>query len=151
MCGPSAAAAFTLGSSVLSGIGAFGQGRAEAKALKQQAGLREQEAGRIRSLGAIEAQQVERRNRRALGQQLVDFAAAGIDPTFGTPLDVAFDTAQQGELDVLEVTTRTAFNAEARQHEAASLRSRAKSAKQAGFFSGASRILKGVSAFSELR
>ena len=150
MCGPDAGAFVQLGASILSGAATAGAGAAQADSLRAEADLREQEAGRIRQLGLVQENQVRRRNRILLEQQRVDFVAAGLDPTFGTPLDVAFQSAEQGELDALAIRTDTNLRAEAREAEARFLDDKAGSVQTGGFLSGASKVLTGIGQFAAL-
>ena len=75
--------------SILGGVMAMQQAKGEAKFLK--------------ALGEIEAEDFRRETRRLLGEQLVAFAAAGVDPTVGTPLDVLGDTVAERELGALRI------------------------------------------------
>ncbi len=79
--------------SVAGGISAMQQGKAQAKALGQQ-------AERQKEAGELEAARKRREARFLQGAQAARFAKAGVDIT-GTPLQVMEETAKQQELDAM--------------------------------------------------
>lgn len=127
----------------VSAAGDFSQGQAVGDANDFNAQAREREAVRTTELGAIEEEKVRRRNRRSLSQQVADFGASGRDATGGTALALAFDSAQQGELDALSVRTDTILKSDKLRTEASLLRSQGDTARTQGKFSAAATILKG--------
>lgn len=48
-------------------------------------------------------EQSRRRSAMIMGKQQAQAAAAGLDTTTGTPLDIALDSAQQAELEALNI------------------------------------------------
>ena len=68
------------------------QGIAQERVLRRQA--RDEE-----KRGRFEASRVRRLSRRQRGTQLVGFAASGLDPGFGSSLDVLAETAEAFELE----------------------------------------------------
>ena len=93
-----------------------------------------------RQLGAIEASDHRRETRRLLARQQVAFAAAGVDPTLGTPLDVLADSVRERELAALRIRF-------ARETEAKQLISRGKQAFVEGAVGGTASLASSVASF----
>lgn len=115
------------------------QGKAEelnatatAAALEFNARMRDLEAAQTEELGAFELAEIRERNRLALSQQVVDFAAAGRDPTSGTSVAVAYQSAAAGEKDALKSRTSTVLQTQALRAESALLRTQAGDALRSG-------------------
>ena len=75
------------GAQVGTGISALGHARADARTLKD--------------IGRISAADVRRQGQRVVGAQRAAYGAAGVDPGFGTPLEVMRNTAEEIELEAL--------------------------------------------------
>jgi hypothetical protein len=70
--------------------------------------------------------------RGAIGSQRAGFAAANIDVSFGSAVDVQADAAFLGELDALTIRTNAAREAWGYQVQAADIRKRADVARREG-------------------
>ncbi len=101
------------------------------------------EADQLRRLGKIEAEDKRRETRRLLASQQVAFAASGVDPSVGTPLDVLGATVAEAELAALRIEF-------GRESEATSIRSRGRRALTQGITGSLGTILGGVSTFGKL-
>lgn len=101
------------------------------------------EASFRREVGKIEAADKRRDTRRLIASQQVAFAASGVDPSLGTPLDVLGDTVAEAELAAL----RLQFT---RDSEAASLKLRGSQALTQGITSGLGTILGAAAGFAGL-
>lgn len=74
-----------------------------AKAVQEQ---KDEEAAAAQSQAAFDEKQQRRRNALLIAKQNAIFAASGVDTTEGTPLFTAIDSAQQAELDALNIRTQ---------------------------------------------
>lgn len=106
-------------------------------AAKRQAAV---EAEFLRRLGVIEAGDVRRENRRRLASQQVAFAASGVDPGSGSPIDVLGDMAAELELAAL----RTQFS---RESSALALKRQGAQALFEGVVSGVGSIVSSATTF----
>ena len=86
---PLAMAAVSVATSVVGGIQANKDAKAESKHLKR--------------IGEIEAKDFRRETARLLASQQVAFAVAGVDASLGTPLDVLGDSVAERELQALRI------------------------------------------------
>jgi len=77
-------------------IGGIGQARQQERDTKA-------EAASIAAQTAIEQRQERDKTRRILGKQQAIAAASGLDPSSGTPLEIALDSAFQGEMNALNI------------------------------------------------
>ena len=96
------------------------------KAVQKQ---QEIEAQAERDVAAFEEKQARRRHALLLGKQQAIFAAAGVDPTMGTPLFMELDLVKQGEMDALNIRAFGARAANARLFESSIARFRAQNAR----------------------
>lgn len=108
MCNP---LLFTVGATLLSGaMSAKAEGEAGAdaeRAAKQNALIADAQAEQARQIGNIEETKVLRKMRQTLGAQRAGIAAANVDPSSGSALDLQLETAQLGS----EEATITRANA----------------------------------------
>lgn len=126
MCNPLALAVV---GTVVSAGGAIYQGRAaqaaatyNARVAEMNAKIAEKAAQDELERGAREEQRKRQEVAAIAAQQKAGMAAAGLDITYGTPLETLVDTAYAGEMDALTIRTnanRAAYN---REVEAANLR-----------------------------
>ncbi len=101
------------------------------------------EADQLRRLGRVEAEDQRRETRRLLASQQVAFAASGVDPSVGIPLDVLGASAAEAELAALRIQF-------GRESEATSIRQRGRRAQTQGITGALGTILGGVSTFGQL-
>lgn len=101
--------------------GALQKGKAESKSAKAASKLSEKEAAYQKWKTNWELKQLEDYTKQLIGKQKVGFAKAGIEPLYGSALDVLEDTILRSQLDAEVIKKGGAINVE-----------RAKS--QAGYF-----------------
>ncbi len=101
------------------------------------------EAAQLRRLGRVEAEDQRRETRRLLASQQAAFAASGVDPSVGTPLDVLGATVAEAELAALRIEF-------GRESEATSISRRGSRAQTQGITSGLGTILGGATMFGRL-
>jgi hypothetical protein len=109
----------------ISTYASYQQAEAQQSAAKTERKLREQEAQSASEAAAFAEAQSRRRSRLLQGKQFAMLAAAGIDPTEGSPLLAEMDTVRQGELEALNIRTQGARAASASTFEAQLAKSRA--------------------------
>jgi hypothetical protein len=155
---PSLATAATVGSSLISGVGALEQSRASAasagynaKVAAQNAKLATQNAAFAGSQGEQEAGTSEAATRAKVGATLANEGASGVDVNTGSSVNVRESEAKLGMLDALTIRSNAAKAAYGYQTQNASevaqanlLRSQQQSAQTGGYFSAGSDILGGV-------
>lgn len=125
-------------------VGSIVQGNAASAASKANARIAEQNAGiAMQQAGAREDQQ-RRGAAMELGRQAAAFSQSGVDPTSGSAMRVAADSAAQAELDALNLRYEGQMQAFGYTREAALERQRARYARNAGYFAAASSILGGA-------
>jgi|SRR6266850_6239850 len=103
--------------------------RAQSRQLENQARQREIEAQIAKENSMFEAGQARRRAVIALGKQSAIFAAAGIDPTSGSPLAMEVDQVKQMEMEALNIERGGVNTARSIQASAASTQFEANIAK----------------------
>lgn len=153
-----------IASTVVSTIGAYRGAQAEKQNAKYQAGVarnnaiyqRQAEERNLllaedaRKRGQMEEYRQRLKTRDVAAQQRSSLAAAGVDLSIGSPLDLIGDTFELGEMDALTVRNNAAR--EANQYENAAWSNRVGQSNytaQAGMFDAqASNISPGMSAFT---
>lgn len=85
---------------VIGGIASLAQGMAQSAAYKAQAKYNKRQAEIESDASIYQAQRIEEKGKRILGQQITGFARAGIVPLSGSAKDVAIDSMTQVNLDV---------------------------------------------------
>lgn len=109
---------------------------AQANAAEANAKIGEVQAQQAREIGGMEEQRVLRQMRRTLGAQRAGFAAANVDPSQGSALDIQLETAQEAKTDA-EIARANAmrqawgFDVEASQQRTAAKVVRREGAQQA--------------------
>ena len=104
----------TVGSTAIQfGAGMRNARAAEAEGKAEQAQARTEEA------------QSRRRSAMVMGKQRAIAAASGVDTTTGTPLEVALDSAEQAELEALNIRYTGKMRRYGREQEAAGYRGQA--------------------------
>lgn len=143
-----------------SAIGAYGQIQAgnaasaaanyQAQVATMNAGFAEKRAQDALMRGQEEEERVRREGGQLQGQQTAQMAAAGVDLSFGSPLDVLIDTSMGIELDAMRTRRNAALEAEDFDRQAWNYRADAgmsraegKNAKTAGYIGAAGSILSG--------
>lgn len=149
--------ALTVASLALTAYGQYQQGQAQkesekfnAQVSRNNAIIAERNAKAAKERGDAEADAKRRQIASVKGQQRAAFAASGVAIDEGTPLDILADTAELGELDVLNIKNnaeREAYNyrvqagdftAQAGLHDAS-----ARNASTAGLINAGTTVLTG--------
>jgi hypothetical protein len=98
--------------------GAKQEGQAQQKAFEYNAAINEQEAQAIETRTATEEEQKRRDYARLMGSQRAGYAAAGVDLSSGTPLDVLTEQAYQAEKDIINTRYTGAVEATSKRNQA---------------------------------
>lgn len=86
-------------------------GKAQQQAFEQQAQIDRAGAADAMAAGDRETERMLWRTRQALGQQRAAIGASGLDPTFGTPLEILGETAAFGQMEMADARMNAARNA----------------------------------------
>lgn len=121
-------------------VGAIRQGNAQAAAYRYQRDIAKQNATISRQQAASDVGDIRRAGRKALGGIRAAYGASGVTLE-GSPMDVLEASASQVELDVLRRSYAGELEAMGFKQEAAGYGMAATSARQAGYFQGASNLL----------
>ena len=146
-----------IASTLMSGVGMYQQGQAEAQAAGYQAQVDQQNAvlADRRAKDAIERGMQEQEKALREGTavrkgQEASFAAANIDTSYGSPLDVITSTAAEAQLQAATIRANAEREAEDYEQQGYNSRSsagmnraRAKNAKTAGMIGTAGTVLSG--------
>ena len=147
----------TIGSTIMGGVGAIQQGKAQAASARYSANVAEMNAKLsdraakdALERGKLEEQKQRQKTAGLMGQQQAAMAANGVDVTFGSPLDLLVDTATMGELDALTIRSNSyREERDIRQQganyrgQAAMNRAQASSANTGGYLNAAGTLLGG--------
>lgn len=139
MCEPTILLAAATG---LSAVGQIQAGAQQAKLAKYQAKVEEAHAQQATAIAASEEERIRREGRRVRQQQLAQLAAAGLDPTTGSPLLLAVEAAEETELAALDARFSGRLQADEAGRRAALSRAEGRIAKTQGYF-GAARTIAG--------
>ena len=147
----------TLASTLIGGMGAIQQGKAQEASAEYEARVNEKNA-RLAEFSARDAivrgnaEQKKQLNatQELRGRQRAAMASNNLDTSFGSALDASVDTAMLGELDALTIQSNTYreaydYKVEASNNENAAEMSRieGKNAKKASYLNAAGTILTG--------
>jgi hypothetical protein len=116
----------------ISAYAASEQAAASRQAAKEQEKHLKQQAQSEVDQAAYEERQFRKRLRVLMGKQSAEMASLGIDPSSGSPLLMALDTAKQAELEAINIRRTGARAASATEFEASMAKSRAASASREG-------------------
>lgn len=144
MCLVTVALIATVAAAGVTAYGQIQQGNAQAKAYKYNAQVEEENAAQAKSAAASQANQVDRDNRRKIAEAMAAYGASGVDPNWGSPLDVMSDLATEGELSKRLVLYQGDLDARASNQRATLDRMQAKSAQTAGYISAGATVLGAV-------
>lgn len=125
---------------VVAAVGAVRQGNAQAAAYRYQRDIAKQNATIARQQAASDVGDIRRAGRKALGGIRAAYGASGVTME-GSPTDVYEASASQVELDALRRSYSGELEAMGFKQEAAGYDMAATSARQAGYFSGATNLL----------
>lgn len=124
------------------------QYNAAEKSAKYNAKVNEQNAKTATEQSLYDAEQIRAKNKRVLGAQRAAYAASGVDPDSATSLDVAADTAQQGEMDALTAIYTGQMAATGHQSRARLNRMEAMQNRQTGNIAVAGSLLTSASNYA---
>lgn len=133
--------ALMVGGAALSGVGQIMTGVEQSKAAKMQAQMARQNADLALAQGAYQEQEIRRDVAGVLGGQQSYFASSGLDPTVGSPVVLAANTAAKGEVDALLTRYGAVRDATTYRVDAASYDRQAKQAMFSGIFGAATTML----------
>lgn len=138
-----ATTALLVGGTLLSAYEKYQTGQAEAAQLEQQAKVREMQAADARLRGQSEAGLSRIQTSTLVQEQKLDFAAAGVDVSVGTPTDVYANTRQMGALEAAIIENNAAREAWGFQVGAQTSRAGADSARYAGTLGATATLVGG--------
>lgn len=127
---------------IVGAIGALAQADAQSKAAQYNAQVAERNATAARAQAVSEGIDTVANNRRKLSSIRAAIGASGVDIA-GSPLDVIGDSAIEGSLDVARVKYKGEVRAAGYDANAQLSRMEASSAKTAGYFNAAGKLLGG--------
>ncbi|WP_026783152.1 hypothetical protein [Pleomorphomonas koreensis] len=133
--------ALMIGGALLSGAGQIMTGVENSKAAKMQAQMARQNADLALAQGAYQEQEIRRDVAGVLGGQQSYFASSGLDPTVGSPVVLAANTAAVGEVDALLTRYGAVRDATTYRVDAANYDRQAKQAMMSGIFGAATTML----------
>ena len=125
MCDPVTLTVLAVGSLVATAAGGIAQADAQRKAGSYQAQVANNQAKMVEDAARVAEQNEREKTAQTISTQRANYAAAGIDPNFGSPTDVQASTAITGELNALTIRTNAA-------NEAQGLREQGIAARQTG-------------------
>lgn len=137
-----AAAALILGTG-LSAYGAISQGQAKKTAYELEAGAKEAQAAQVELSARREIDLTERRYERTKAAQLVSFGKSGVQLS-GTPLMLMEQSAADAFDEINSIKQAAAYRKQTLGTEAGLSRFLGDEAEMAGYLSGTSSILTGV-------
>ncbi|EPG3452769.1 hypothetical protein R2980_002790 [Klebsiella oxytoca] len=131
----------TLGGSILSGVGAYQQGKSQTAQLRQQAGQLRTQANNVNASAQLEARGETDKARQAESTSLANAAASGANANSVSAINSRADIVQQGELNNLTTLWNGEQQANQLKNQANALDAQAKATKKAGTLGALSSIL----------
>ena len=101
----------SLAAGAFSAFGAYQQNQYQAQVAANNAQIAQNNAKAALAAGAVEEQNQRLLTEQRIGKVRANAGAAGVDPNFGSPLDLQSDTAKLGELDALTIRNNAARRA----------------------------------------
>ncbi len=135
-----------VGGAVFNAYGALKRGQAEAGQLEEQARIDEAAAVDAKIRGGIRAGVERIQTSQTIAEQTLHYAESSIDPTVGTPVQVAGASRAIGELKARDEEAQAAREAWGLEIKAKSARRSARAAREAGFLTALSSIIGGAGA-----
>lgn len=134
----------------ITALAQFNQGRQEAELFEFNAAVQRQQAESIRRSGELEAERQRRQARSFSAAQTASFAAAGIRPNVGSPLDVIINDAAELELDAKIIEYNTRLDVLNALVGADTSLLRAQQARSSAFITAGATLLSGIPSLSKL-
>lgn len=107
------------------GIGAIGSlmsGRSQQQAAGYSTSILEQRAGMTRDAAKLTEYKMRKNAKSIIGSQTADYAAAGVNPYSGSPIDVMVEDLANSELDIAIENYNSEVQARSFESEAAMTR-----------------------------
>ena len=150
--GFSAYAAYAaLAAAAIGGVASYQQGQYQAQVAENNAKIQQQNAKAAIEAGAVEEQNRRLQTAQQQGKIRAAIGASGVDPNFGSSLDLQSDAAKLGELDALTIRNNAARKAYGFQIQGLSDQATAtldRSASYASLLGGASSVGSKYQSFS---
>ena len=121
---------------VVQGVASHNSGDSNASASSAEGKMHMEQA-------KIEEEQSRRRSAMIMGKTQAVAAAAGLDTTFGSPLDIALDQAQQAELEALNIRYMGKMRKYAANQQAAAYQAQGQGGMFAGLLGAGGSFMKG--------
>ena len=144
MCLP-AAAALTMGGSLISGMGSIMGGNADADAEKYNIGIMENDIRQVTAKAEEEKQTLAMESLQQLGQGRTSLAAGNVAIGTGTAADWEIDVGKALEADTSTVDRSLSRRVSSIRMSQSLAEQRAKAAKTAGYFGAGSSLISGAS------
>lgn len=141
LSGASLGSLLAYGGAALGALGALGSAKAQSDAMEANADLAEQQAKAQNAATQDATLKLSRERARTIGSQTALYAAGGIAPSSGSPLDVMADTAREYERDILNTGYSGSSAVASSMLEAKTYRAGAKNAMRAGLLDAGGTIL----------
>ncbi len=125
----------------LAGLAAQRAAESQAELAEFNASVAELQVVDAEQRGRLEEERIRQTVKSVISSQRAGYAAGNIDVGYGSPVDVAGDTALVGELDALTVRTNARRQAWGFRVEATDLRTRAAITRQEGANAAAAGVL----------
>ena len=162
---PTFALVATIASTVLSAGSSIVGGIQQSNAADRQAEADRNNAAQARINAAValntseaETQRAQQQTRRRVATAANQFGTSGVDPGFGSPLDVMADMSAEGALDAQITRWKGSNQARAYQAQAAGYDQRAGNAEQAGqdaltggFIRAGTTVLGGAARYGQMQ
>lgn len=130
--------------SLISARGQKEQAEAQARALEYNAAVEEANAKAKAERAAYEEEIARKKSAKLLASQRQLYARAGVDPTRGTPLIVAMETAEEAEKEALAIRRQGEVDVAQSMNQARLNRYYAENTRRAGSTQAMSTILTGL-------
>lgn len=135
---------------VVSAVGSISAGRQQAQQYEYQAKVTEMQ-GELSQLSAQQqAADVQKQAARVAATQRVQGAAAGMDLSSGSLLDIMASSARTAEDERQNILRAGKMNYAAAQADASSYRSAASRSKSSGYFNAGASLLQGATSISNI-
>lgn len=134
------------------GIKSIGQiisGSQQKGAYDQQAGVYEQQAEAARLKASLDEYKAKKSAGIVIGQQRAAYAAAGVNPNTGSPIDVMVDSLSNAYLDIEIEKYNNAVATARYESEAANQRNIGKQVKRESTFNAGLSLLQGGISFGQ--
>jgi len=144
-------AVLALGSTLIGGVGAVASGASQASAMRAQADAAERQSKEVEASAQREAIQRRKEANLVLSRQQALAASSGGSATDTTILNLAGDTAAQGQYNVSSAVAEGQAQGAGLRDQAAIYRQNARQAMLGGFIDAGGTLLSGFSSYMKYR